>query len=91
MSELKFEAPPSQKRVTWGRHHEVARKLKAKPGEWAVVGVYNASNTAAAIARQVKRATLSAYEPAGAFEAISRTVDGEYRAYARYVGVKTDE
>ena len=91
MSELKFEAPPSQRRITWGRHHEVARKLKAKPGEWAVVGVYNASNTAASIARQVKRGVLTAYAPAGSFEAMSRTVDGEYRAYARYVGGKAGE
>jgi hypothetical protein len=91
MSELKFETPPAQRRITWGRHYEVASRLRAKPGEWAVVGVYNASNTAASIARQVNRGAMAAYQPAGSFEAMSRTVDGEYRAYARFVGEKTDE
>lgn len=91
MSELKFEPPPKRVRVTWGRHADVASKLRAKPGEWAPIGTYNSSQTAASIARQIKRAVLSAYMPAGSFEAVSRTVDGESRVYARYVGEKTDE
>lgn len=91
MSELKFETPPAQRRITWGRHHEVASKLRAKPGEWAVVGVYNASNTAASIARQVNRGAMTAYQPAGSFEAMSHTVDGEPRVYVRFVGEASSE
>jgi hypothetical protein len=88
MSELKFETPPEKTRVTWGRHYLVAHELKAKPGEWAVVGVYNGPECAGSIARQIKGARLSAYQPAGSFEAEARTVDGEHRVYARFVGEK---
>ena len=38
----------------------------------------------------IRAAKIVAYEPAGAFEAQARTVDGEYRVYARFV-IKAEE
>lgn len=38
----------------------------------------------------IRMAKIVAYEPAGAYEAQARTVDGQYRVYARFVAVATD-
>jgi hypothetical protein len=90
VSELKFEPPPAKVRKTWGRHYLIAHKLRAKPGEWAVVGAYGGAESAGATARHIQHGRLEAYRPAGSFEATARTVDGEDRVYARFVG-ETDE
>jgi hypothetical protein len=87
MSELKFEDPPQ--RVSgrhWGRHRLLASEMKARPMEWALVGTYGSSDSAASMARNIKLGKLKAYEPAGAFESTSRTVDKQPRVYARYLG-----
>jgi hypothetical protein len=88
MSELKFESPPEKVRKSWGRHYLIAHRLKAKPQEWAVVGVYGGAESAGSTARQIRRARLGAYQPAGSFEAEARVVDNEARVYARFVGEK---
>jgi hypothetical protein len=41
---------------------------------------------AASSAQAIRSAKLAAYGPAGAFQAVARTVQGEHRVYARYVG-----
>lgn len=91
MSELKFEPPPAKVRPVRGRHYLVAHRLRAKPGQWAVVGTYNGAESARATARHIRQGRLESYRPAGSFEAESRTVDGEARVYARFVGEKSDE
>jgi hypothetical protein len=91
MTELKFEDPP--RRVSgrhWGRHRLLASEMKARPMEWALVGKYGSSDSAASMARNIKLGKLEAYTPAGAFQATSRTVDGEPRVYVRFVGEKSD-
>lgn len=85
---LIFEDPPSPKnRQSSAAHHStVAAQLKERPGEWARAGAYGSYGSSASMARHIRQGHLAAYRPQGAFEAVARTVDGEYRVYARYVG-----
>ncbi|MDX3214549.1 hypothetical protein PV318_03185 [Streptomyces sp. ME02-6991-2B] len=69
-----------------GKHARAAEELRARPGEWAPVTTGRNAESAAALAQAVRSARLAAYEPAGAFEAAARTVRGQHRVYARYVG-----
>ncbi|MFF5471067.1 hypothetical protein [Streptomyces achromogenes] len=89
---LKWEEPPARKRhggrpYGTGKHAEIAARLKSRPGQWAVVGTYKSTSIAASMARSIRAGVnMSAYTPAGTFEAKARTVVGEHRVYARYVG-----
>ena len=63
----------------------VAEALRAAPGRWAVV--YEGDNgPATGVASRVRQALSPAFEPAGAFEATARKVNGTTACYARYVG-----
>ena len=69
-----------------GKHAGIAAKLRARPGEWALI-LRAASPT---IAEQIRKGGLVAFRPAGAYEAVSRR-NGNASAkrveiYARYVG-----
>jgi hypothetical protein len=87
MSELRFEGPPPVRTASLkGRHIAAAKQLEERPGEWGIVGVYAHSGSASAVARQVRAGLIPAYAPPGTFEAKARTVNGEARVYARYVG-----
>jgi hypothetical protein len=80
--------PPHRGRKRTGyvrKHAAIAALLRERPGDWARILTLSANNSAAAMAYAITAGKLSAY-PAGAFEAKSRTVDGESRVYARYVG-----
>lgn len=85
---LTFEDPPERSRVPGkrGKHLEVAEELRSRPGEWAIISVYGTGASSAAMARHIEGGNVDAYEPAGTFEALARTVDGQARVYARYVG-----
>lgn len=81
------DAPPSQSRG--GRDWvSVAEALRAKPEQWAKVATGVSPNTAALI----KKGKITAFRPAGSFEAVSRNgvvaSSGARIAdtYARYVG-----
>jgi len=83
---LTWEPPPQPDRVK--RHpwmQGAAAKLKRRKGEWAHVATYDTPQSAASVAYLI-RAGSRHFAPAGAFEAKARTVDGERRVYARYVG-----
>jgi hypothetical protein len=69
-----------------GINTAIAAKLRDRPGEWAHINTYTTPGSAASCAQQINSGRLAAYAPAGSFEAKSRTVDGERRVYARYVG-----
>lgn len=92
MTEVTWSKPPpaanggKSQREGAERHRELARQLKDSPGEWAHVATKRTSRLAGSHAHDIRRATLAAYRPAGSFEAVARTVDGEHRVYARYVG-----
>jgi hypothetical protein len=87
---IRFEDPPSRGGGReWspkGTHESIAAQLKRKPMEWARCQTLSTVQSAANQADAVRNAKLTAYAPAGAFEAVSRTVDGEHRVYARFVG-----
>lgn len=67
-------------------HEAIAEQLRARPDEWAHILTFPTINSASSTAYSIRKATRKAWGPAGSFEAKSRTVDGEFRVYARYVG-----
>ncbi|WP_157868857.1 hypothetical protein [Streptomyces atriruber] len=67
-----------------------AAALKQRPGQWGIVGTYKNIGSASGVGIRIKRGATAAYRPAGAFEAVARTVHGEARLYARYVGEGPD-
>lgn len=81
---MKFETPPRERGDSkWVKE---AIELRERPGEWAVLHTSKSAQLSAAAARTIRVAKVKAWQPAGSFEAIARTVDGEHRVYARYVG-----
>jgi hypothetical protein len=88
VSNVEFVGPPPKQRNT--KHARIAGELRAHPGVWGVVRKPGTLTRAASAAQAIRDARLTAYEPAGSFEAVARTVvEGsveEFRVYARYVG-----
>ncbi|MET8627953.1 hypothetical protein ABZW30_30140 [Kitasatospora sp. NPDC004669] len=80
---VEFCGPPP---VAETKHGRISRVLRDRPAEWAVVQRAGSIARAASAAQAIRSAKLLAYGPAGAFEAVARTVEGEHRVYARYVG-----
>lgn len=83
-----FIGPPPRSRNT--KHAVIASELQAHPGSWGVVQKSGTIARASSAAQAIRRGRLAAYLPAGAFEAVARTVvergTVEHRVYARYVG-----
>lgn len=95
MPDITFEEPPKG----WPgagtmAHNETAAQLRAKPGQWAVVGTLDTARMTAGLAQYIRGSKRGAYTPAGTYEAMARSVDvvkdgervREHRVYARYVG-----
>lgn len=84
------DPPPKVERGGGGGRHDwegIGRSLSRRPGRWAFVARATSSGAAYNLVGQIKRKTLfGLYVHSGQFEAVSRTVDGEYRVYARYLG-----
>ncbi len=87
---ITFEEPP-QPRKGGGSvlHAQAAAALRARPGQWARIGTYSNSGSASSMVQTIRMARTRAYEPAGAFEAVSRTVKGVHGVWARYKGGET--
>lgn len=86
MSGLVWEDPPPaerRKRSQWG---QVADQLRARPHTWARIRECRSNAAARSTATQIRRGRRDGMEPAGSFEAESRTVDGRHFVYARFVG-----
>jgi hypothetical protein len=85
MEELKFIDPPRDARAGKSPHQSFADALKSRPGEWALIAE---SSPSPALAGNIKRGRLLAYNPPGAFEAVTRRTaeSGRFDIYARYVG-----
>lgn len=87
MTELKWEDPPAnlqaRNRRDW---NTIANGLRSRPNEWAVV----AENVSASTGTHIRHGRLTAFAPAGAYEARvsgARSEDGRAsKVYARYVG-----
>ncbi|MGW7785982.1 hypothetical protein CFC35_05460 [Streptomyces sp. FBKL.4005] len=88
MSEFRFEEPPADARTTkrGHDHFKAAAALREQPGRWALIRTTPTSQAARSAAHQIRDGRINAYLPAGSFDATSRTVDGEFRVYARYIG-----
>ncbi|TXS35088.1 hypothetical protein [Streptomyces sp. t39] len=70
-------------------HHKygpAARRLRQRPGAWAVIRTAPSSAVARNRASAIRRGEIPAFLPAGDFEATHRQVNGEWRVYARFVG-----
>ncbi|MFG3085071.1 hypothetical protein [Streptomyces parvulus] len=70
-------------------HREVAGRLRADRGRWLPVGEYRNAETARTMTYIIgsgKNPNLTAYQPAGAFEARTRNTDDGTLVEARYVG-----
>lgn len=76
---------PKQPRRT-DKWRTVAAELRARPGEWAVLLEAERFGNGGGIAGKIKAGDLAAFRPAGSFDATTRTVDGLYAVYARYIG-----
>ncbi|MFK0069731.1 hypothetical protein [Streptomyces sp. NPDC091046] len=82
---LTFEPLPARGRRA-SKHARAAAELRARPGEWAHVTTAGSAESAASLATAIRSARLTAYAPAGSFEAHARTVDDQPRVYVRFVG-----
>ncbi len=83
---LRFGEPPPGKGpfTDW---HDVARKLRERPGDWARVGVYSVP-----VASHVRSGRIKAFRPVGAYEARYDRTDEPGRAvlWIRYIGESPD-
>ena len=88
MTDLVFEEPPPAARGARHRsaHTGYAAQMREHPGQWARIVVANSRAAADSLAYQVKTGRLRAYLPSGSYEAVARTINGEHRVYARYIG-----
>lgn len=69
-----------------GNWDAIATELIDRPKEWAMVVVRPSRTSAANTARNVRSQMYAPLrDRGGRFESISRTVDGEYRVYARFM------
>ncbi|WP_405824117.1 hypothetical protein OG705_28905 [Streptomyces sp. NBC_00838] len=82
MENLVFESPPPPRKAN-PDNDAIADKLRKRHGEWAKVGAFTNAETTAA---NIRRGRPKAFEPSGAFEAVSRKVGDETFLYVRYVG-----
>jgi hypothetical protein len=85
VSDIEFGEPPPPSSGVGHCHAEIARQLRDRPGDWALVlrGVRGSYGTS------ISKGRLVPYQPAGSFEAVCRTVDSKNRLFdiwARYVG-----
>lgn len=84
---VRWEDPgESYRRQYDGKHREIAKALRQRPGEWAVVLETANNSSGRSMVVLIKRGRMPAYLPAGAFESKSRARDGVVLVYARYVG-----
>lgn len=87
-SHIRFQEPParSQRPTKRTKHEKIAATLRKHPADWALIAAYSTAASSNSIAYIIRKGKLAAYEPAGAFEAVSRRVGDTHRVYARYVG-----
>ncbi len=90
---IRWEAPPpahprsERPRGPKSALSPLADELRARPGEWAIVfeGAQQ-QGKASGMAAHIRLGQVQAFTPTGDFDAVTRTVDGLARVYARYIG-----
>lgn len=87
-----FEDLPirQQRTMKKSKHEQIAAKLRKRRGEWARIDTYKTGASMSSTAYHIRHANIAAYAPAGAFEAVGRTVDGKHSVWARYTGPDGD-
>lgn len=80
------DPPPGPSRGPGKDHFIIGQELRKKPTAWANIGSYGTINAAYAAASRIRTGGYPAYRPAGAFEAVKRTVNGAHCVFARYMG-----
>jgi len=89
---LRWEAPPDRMRATgrvdWG---PVARELRGRPGEWAVLGEHQGKLAAEerrlkGMSSNIRTGNIRAFAPKGDFEASTRMIGDRVVLFARFVG-----
>ncbi len=88
MEQVRWEDPPPRHRSAAGVWFERLEPLLAQPKRWAIV--YTAKNTGAISKMQHILHRRGVKMPPGQWVLAVRTVDGEHRLYARYLGPDQD-
>lgn len=90
---IEFSDPPERRRRkprSETRHLAAAEALKGRPNEWAIVDKYENARSAYQLAYLIRNGKISAYRPAGKFEATMRartsSDESPFVVYARYLG-----
>ena len=79
--EIIREDPPAQRRT--GKYDDVADQLADDIGNWYRIATGATTGTLAAA---INKGAIRAFQPAGSFEAVSRTQTDGVSIWARYVG-----
>ena len=82
--EWETPTPKSAPKVRGSKWDPIARALRQRPGQWAVIG----RDTPTSIVTTIRNGQLKCFKPKGAFEAVTRNHTSRWQAdvYARYVG-----
>lgn len=86
---ITFEPLPAPQKRRWGINTTIAATLREHPGEWAHIDTKGTRGSAISTAYAIRNGRLRAYTPTGHYEATARTINGEFRVYARYTGGDT--
>lgn len=88
--EIRFEDPPPPHRngasTPPADYPLIAATLCRAPGRWALIGIAGTSQRAAGWAFRIREGMVDTLAIRGAFDAVSRTVGGEHRVYAKFLG-----
>lgn len=88
LPDIVWEEPPADGRGPRQAGHlePFAAALRDHPGQWARYPVALTEKSTSNAAVRIKTGSALSFGPAGAFEAVTRNVDGTRVLYVRYVG-----
>ncbi|MFF0597838.1 hypothetical protein [Streptomyces antibioticus] len=92
MVNVAFEVPAHDALRGVTSRQAFADALRARTGEWALLGKYSTQGAMRQAAHELRVAQAPKdrpFAPSGSFEAESHTMFGEYRVYVRHVGQST--
>lgn len=83
---IRWEEPPPRRAAPAYDWPQIAKELQRRPGKWALIAVCPNTATAGSTARHIRNGAYEALRSVGIFDAVARTIDGEARVYAQYLG-----
>lgn len=86
MSDLVWQEPPTSRGQGAHDWSSIAADLQSCPNQWARIKNGLDPRNAGSIAYRIRHGDYNAFQPAGAYEAVSRAEDDGGAVYARYVG-----